>query len=211
MVDLMSVTWVHRERRYFVSSSLTTLLSEPYERIRWRPIGGEAKRVLLAIKISSVAYEYYECYAAMDTQNHCSHDDLTLEHKLVTHDWSKRTCMSLLGMRAVTAWMLHTGARGSMASLTQKQLHADFAAHLIGTYVDAVGVRARGSMTGAIGTPSSDMAAFARYGLGIYVEPPLKRRGASPADGDQRAQRGGRVSKRFESCLVFSGCRVACE
>lgn len=207
VVDLMAVVWVDRERRYFISSSSTTLPGEPYERIRWRQIDGEAKRVLLTVKLPRVAQEYYECCAAIDRHNRCRQDDLRLEHKLVTHDWSKRVGMSLLGMCAVDAWMLYTGARGATASLTQKQFYEDLAAQLIGNTFDAVGIRARRSTTGSASTASGDMAVSARYGLGIHLEPTLKRRGPSAADGDQRAQRGCRVCKWFKSCLVCSGCR----
>lgn len=125
----------------------------------------------------------------------------------MTHDWSKRVGMSLLGMCAVDAWKLYTGARGATASLTQKQFYEDLAAQLIGNTFDAVGIRARWSTTASASTASGDMAVSARYGLGIHLKPTLKRRGPFAADGDQRAQRGCRVCKRFKSCLVWLGCR----
>lgn len=56
VVDLMAVVWVDRERRY--SSTSTTLPGEPYERMRWRQIDEEAKKVLLTVKLPRVAQEY---------------------------------------------------------------------------------------------------------------------------------------------------------
>lgn len=39
---LLAVSWVDRNRRYFISTAGTTLLGVPYERLRWRMNEGKS-------------------------------------------------------------------------------------------------------------------------------------------------------------------------
>eukprot|EP00170_Pyropia_yezoensis_P001789 contig_7652_g1793 len=77
----------------------------------------------------------------IDRHNRCRQDDLRLEHKLVTYDWSMRVNLSLLGICVVDAWLLYSGARGAAAALAQSQFYEDLAAQLIDNAFDTVGVR----------------------------------------------------------------------
>eukprot|EP00170_Pyropia_yezoensis_P001688 contig_7251_g1692 len=203
-VGLMTVMWVDRERRYFILSTSTTLPGDPHERLRYRQIYCKAERLPLTLRLPRVVQEYYECCAMIDRHNRCRQDDLRLEHKLGTHNWSTRVNMSLLSMSEVDAWMLYCGARGSTVFLTQRQIYEDSAAQLIDNTFDTMGIRARGTTTG---TPAADTTAPLRYGVGINRTPNLKRRGLSAAEEDLRAQCRCRVCKRFKSSLVCSGCR----
>ena len=115
VMDLMALLWVDRERRYFIASTSTSLMGTPYERMRWRQTGAHAERVVLTVPQPHVAETYYTCCSQIDRHNRCRQDDLRLEHKLVTHDWSMRVNLSLLGMCEVDAWMLYSGARGGTA------------------------------------------------------------------------------------------------
>jgi len=130
-MKLMALMWVDRERRYFVSSTSTSLPGNPYDRVRWLQMGEDAERVALKFKLPQVAQAYYECCAQIDRHNRCRQNDLQLEHKLPTHDWSMRVSVSLLGMCVVDSWLLYSGARGETAALTQRQFYEDLAAHLI--------------------------------------------------------------------------------
>jgi len=204
-VKLMAMMWVDRERRCFVSSTSTSLPGNPYDRVRWRQMGEDAERVALNVKLPQVAQAYYECCAQIDRHNRCRQNDLQLEHKLQTHDWSMRVNLSLLGMCVVDSWLLYCGARGANAALTQRQFYEDLAAQLIDNTFDTIGVRARA-------TPSSaqveEVGSSLRYSVGIHLTPTGKRRsGASVGDGDHRAQRNCRVCKRHKSSQVCSGCR----
>jgi len=203
-VKLMALMWVDRERRYFVSSTSTSMPGEPYDRVRWRQIAENAERVALSVKLPQVAQAYYECCAQIDRHNRCRQNDLRLEHKLATHDWSMRVNLSLLGMCIVDSWLLYSGARGATAILTQKQFYEDLAAQLIDNTFDTVGVRARAT---SAAEPVGEVGAPLRYGVGIHLTPTRKRRGASAGDGDHRAQRTCRVCKRHKSSHVCSGCR----
>jgi len=205
VVDLMAVLWVDRQRRYFISSTSSTLPGAPYERVRWRQEGDRAERVVLTIAQPQVVETYYKSCTQIDRDNRCRQGDLRLEHKLVTHDWSMRLNLSLLGMCIVDAWMLYSGARGGAAELTQKQIYEDLAAELIDNTYDSVGLLARGAPDGA-----GDAVVFPpmRYGLGIHLTPTLKRRaGASANEADQCAQRRCRACKKGRSTLVCSACR----
>jgi len=109
--DLMAVVRVDRERRYFIASTSSTLVGTPYNRLRLRQGDVTASRVALAVPQPLVAETYYGCCAQIDRHNRCRQDDLRLEHKLVTHDWSMRVNLSFLGMCVVDAWLLYSGAR----------------------------------------------------------------------------------------------------
>jgi len=205
VTDTMSVLWVDRERRYFISSASTNEPGTPYDLVRWRQVGDDAKRVVLTVAQPQVVETYYQCCAQIDSHNRCRQDDLQLEHKLITHDWSMRVNLSLLGMCVVDAWMLYSGAHGTAAELTQNQFYEDLAAELIDDALNTVGLRARGA-------PAVDSADRGvpplRFGVGMHLNPTLKRlTGQSAHDGDQRAQRTCLGCKRGRTSYVCSGCR----
>jgi len=193
----MALMWVDRERWFFISSTSTSIPGKPYDRMRWRQMEENAERVVLSFKLPQVAQANYECCAQIDKHNSCRQSDLSLDHKLATHDWSMRVNLSLLVVCIVDSWLLCSGARGATAILTQKQFYEDLAAQLIGNMFDTVGVRARAT---SAAEPVGDVGAPPRYGVGIHVTPTRKRRtGASAADGEHRAQRTCRVCKRHKS------------
>lgn len=205
VVDLMAVLWVDRERRYFIASTSTSSPGAPCERVRWRQVGDHAERVTLTVPQPEVAEVYYATCAQIDRHNRCRQDDLRLEHKLGTHDWSLRVNLTLLGMCLVDAWLLYSGARAGLAHLSQNAFYEDLAAQLIDNTFDTVGVRARGAARVAAGEASDGTV---RYGVGVHLTPTNKRRaGKTAKDADHRAQRDCRVCKRHRSSLVCSSCR----
>jgi len=119
VTDMMAVLWVGRELSYFISSTSTNLPETPYDRVRWRQVGDDAERVVLTVTQPQVVETYFQCCAQIDRHNRWRQDDLQLEHKLITHDWSMRVNLSLLGMCVVDEWMLYSGAHGTSAELTQ--------------------------------------------------------------------------------------------
>jgi len=205
VTDLMELFWVDRERRYFIASTSTSLMSTPYKRMRWSQTGAHAERVVLTVPQPQVAETYYTCCSQIDRHNRCWQDDLRLEHRLVTHDWLMRVNLSLLGMCVVDAWMLYSEARGGTATLKQSEFYEDLAEQLIDKTFDAVGVRAREDPGGAA---SAEEERAPRFGMGIHVTPTLKRRhGVSSKEGDHRAQRACRVCKRRGTSSLCSACR----
>ena len=164
-------------------------------------MGDHAERLVLTVPQPLVMKTYYQCCAQIDRHNRCRQDDLRLEHKLVTHDWSMRVNLSLLGMCVVDAWLLYAGARGPAAALTQNQFYEDLAAQLIDNTYESVGLRQRG-VPGAVA--GSDGAPVVCFGVGVHLTPTLKRR---KGDSDHRTQRDCRVRKSRRTTLVCSSCR----
>jgi hypothetical protein len=97
-VAAMALVWVDRERRYFMSTEASAVEGAFYERTRWRQINSWLQRVTFQIKQPLIAELYYDCCAMIDRHNRCRQDDLMLERKFVTMDWSVRVGHSLLGM-----------------------------------------------------------------------------------------------------------------
>jgi len=109
---------VDRERRSFIFSASTTIPGTPYDRVRWRQVVDDAERVVLTVAQPQVVETYYQCCAQIDRHNRSRQDDLQLEHKLITHDWSISVNLSLFDMCVFDAWMLYSGAHGTAAELT---------------------------------------------------------------------------------------------
>ena len=202
--DMMAVLWLDRDRRYFVATAGSTQPGTPCERLRWREMPGGAQRVAVTVPQPEVAEIYYSCAAKIDQHNRCRQDDLRLEHKFGTHDWYLRVNLSLLGMCFVDAWLLHTGARGTAATLKQATFYEELATGLIDNTFDIVGPSSRGEPAAAAAADQPPTV----YGVGTHLAPKTKRR-KSTTDGPSShlAQRDCRVCKKDRSSLVFSTCR----
>ena len=50
---------------------------------------------------------YFKTCASIDQHNRMRQDDLMLEKKIVTKDWSKRVCLSIFGMFVVDSFLAH--------------------------------------------------------------------------------------------------------
>jgi len=136
--DLMAVLWVDRDRRNHVATSSSTRPGTPCEYLRWHEMEGGTERVAVSVPQPERAEMYYGCCAQIDMLNRCGQDDLKLEHKLRTHEWSQRVNISLLGVCIVDAWLLHSGARGA-AALKQSKFYENLAGDLIDNSFDSVG------------------------------------------------------------------------
>lgn len=203
--DMLALVWVDRERRYFVSTAGSSQPGIPLERVRWREMedGAGAQRVALTVRQPEVAELYYGCCSQIDRHNRCRQDDLRLERKLGTHDWSMRVNISLLGICIVDAWLLHHRARGPAASLLQSNFYEQLASEMIDNTLNAVGTRVR-----ALPDGPGQAASSPAYGVGTYLTPTSKRR-KTPSGrrtSDHLAQRGCRVC-RARTTLVCSTCR----
>jgi len=200
--ELIAVLRADRDRRYFVASAGSTSAGAPCERLRWRQLDGGAERVAVSMTQPEVAEIYYSCCAQIDRHNRCRQDDLRLEHKLGTHDWSQRVNLSFLGVCIVDAWMLHLGARGSAASLKQATFYEDLASGLIDNTFDSTGWRPRTAQA------ATDATVAPAYGVGLHLTPTTKRRVPPSAGGAAfLAQRRCRVFRTNRSTLVCFGCR----
>jgi len=148
-MDLTAVLWVDRERRYFIASTSTTLPGTPYDRLRWRQGKVTAARVALIVPQPQVAAAYYRFCSPIDRCHRCRQDDVRLDHKLFTNDWSMRVNMSLLGMCIADSWLLYSGARGDVGGLSQHEFLEILAEQLIDNTFETAGLRPRGSAEAA--------------------------------------------------------------
>jgi hypothetical protein len=195
----MAVVWVDRERRYFISTASSVIEGATYERTRWRQLDDGAQRVTLEVKQPRVAELYFTSCAMIDRHNRCRQDDLMLERKYQTQDWSVRINHSLLGMVIVDSWLLYAGARGPLRSMKQRTFYETLALELIDNDFNSVGLRARtGVSVPDQLTPTS--------GIGPHATPTKRRkRDKEGKEQASRAQRncvicGGRTTKVCSSC-----------
>jgi hypothetical protein len=199
-IAAMAVVWVDRERRYFISTASSVVEGAMCSRTRWRQLEGGAQRVTVEVKQPHVAELYYSSCSMIDRHNRCRQDDLMLERKYQTQDWSVRVNHSLLGIVIVDSWLLYAGARGPLRSMKQRTFYETLALELIDNDFDSVGLRARtgGSVPGQL-KPTS--------GIGAHTTPTRKRR--SDKDGREQAFRAQRncVICGVRTTKVCSSCR----
>jgi hypothetical protein len=112
-ISAMAVVWDDRGRRYFISTASSVVKGAMCGRTRWRQLEGSAQRVTVEVKQPHVAELYYSSCSMIDRHNRCRQDDLMLERKCQTHDWSVLVCHSLLSIVGVASWLLYVGACGS--------------------------------------------------------------------------------------------------
>ncbi len=74
-IRMMALLWVDRERRYFVSTTSTSLDATPYVRERWRQTGQGLLKEIITVRQSQVCETYYNACAGFN-----------LEKKVETHD-----------------------------------------------------------------------------------------------------------------------------
>jgi hypothetical protein len=143
VVAAMALVWVDRERRYFVSTAASAVEGAFNERTRWRQMEGGRQRLTFQIKQPLVVELYYDCYAMIDRHNRCRQDDLMLERKIVTMDWSVRVAHSLFGMIIADSWLLYVRARGKLRSMNQREFCETQYLELIDNNFDVIGLRSR--------------------------------------------------------------------
>jgi hypothetical protein len=143
---MLAFCWMDRDRRYFISSASSLQAGRPYTRQRWRQVSNEPnaapERVELEIPQPQAAELYYHSCGMIDRHNRCRQDDLMLERKLGTMDWSMRVNTSLLGMCIVDAWYAYSQCTNTDEK--QNSFYSSLAEELIDNNYDTVG---RGSET----------------------------------------------------------------
>jgi hypothetical protein len=79
----------------------------------------------------------------IDRHNRYSQDELMLERKYQTQDWSVRINHSLLGMVIADSWLLYAGANDPLRSMKQRTFYENLALQLIENEFRSVGLRSR--------------------------------------------------------------------
>jgi hypothetical protein len=143
---------------------------------------------------------YYSRRAQIDRQNLCRQDDLILERKIGTHDWSFRINCSLLGIIIVDAWLVHSGGRGARATMEQRSFYEKLADQLIDNQFDYVGLRDRS-------TSLIDAKQILRSGRDVHLTPTKKRRKTKDGATLTFAEQGRcTVCKSKKSTYICSTC-----
>jgi Transposase IS4 len=111
---MLAFVWVDRDRRYFIATTSSLRQGTPYTRYRWRQVNqqpdAEPERVELQVQQPEAAELYYSTCAMIERHNRYRQDDLQLEKKLQTKEWSMRVGMSIFGMIVVDTWIVYKEA-----------------------------------------------------------------------------------------------------
>jgi len=170
--DILAFVWMDRTRRYFILTAGSLGRGTPYTRERWRQVtpDGEPELVEFTIPQPKAAEIYYNCCASIDRHNRCRQDDLMLEKKFGTHDWSKQVNISLLGICIVDSWLVFKGCRGGVNCETpQQDFYTDLAEELIDNAFDGRRIRGRHM------APENDLT-VAASGIGPHLTPTNRKR-----------------------------------
>lgn len=200
--EYLALCWVDRERRYFISSCGRTDLGNSYTRVRWRQTEHGADRSVLTVDQPKVVEHYYSVCSRIDRHNRSRQDDLQLEKKFVTQDWTKRVNLSLLGFCIVDSWLLYSGSYGDASHLSQRKFYAKLSEELIENSWD------QGISSSASNRAESSADIMPTFGIGSHLTPTKKRRRNREGDlTNFRAQRACFFCKAKGCTNVCSTCR----
>jgi hypothetical protein len=216
---MLAFCWMDRDRRYFISSASSLQPGRAYTRHRWRQVSNQPnaapERVELEIPQPQAAELYYDACGMIDRHNRCRQDDLMLERKLGTMDWSMRVNTSLLGMCIVDAWYAYSqctktrGANAASIDEKQKDFYSYLAEELIDNTYDSVGRRNREN------TPERaprlvTVNGLARCGVEAHLSPTKRRRVEKGVTTKGLYQGKCRICKK-KTVFVCSACKDANE
>jgi hypothetical protein len=136
--ELASFVWMDRERRYFNATAGSFEHGTPYTRCRSRQVSDEPnappEKVNLVIGQPQIAEFYYSTCSAIDKHNRLRQDDLRIEKKVETINWSTWVNLSIFAMIVVDAWLVYNAfaQRGRGEELNnQKEFYSVLAEELI--------------------------------------------------------------------------------
>jgi hypothetical protein len=134
--ELGAFVWMDRERRYFISSAGSLEDGTPYVRCRWRQVdqtpNAAPEQVMFSIKQPKIAELYYSTCAAIDKHNRLRQDDLRIEKKIETKDWSTRVNLSIFSMIIVDTWLVFSAFKNApTVEYNQKEFYSVLSEELI--------------------------------------------------------------------------------
>jgi Transposase IS4 len=148
---LAAFVWMDRERRYFISTAGSLEAGTPYTRCRWRQVdptpNAPPERVQLTIEQPKIAEIYYSTCASIDRHNRCRQDNLGIEKKIETKDWSMRVNLSIFSMIVVDSWQVYSSIKNHgnpHAAGNQKDFYSMLSEELIDNTYDVKGGRSMG-------------------------------------------------------------------
>lgn len=197
--EIGALLWVDRERRYFVTTTGTTIPGANIYRERWRRVDNESRRTMTETQIPEIAETYYLAASKIDQHNRCRQDDLKLEKKFRVREWSMRVNTSLLAMCVVDAWLLYKGNRGSRGKMSPNDFYSRLAEQLVdNNYMTTV----RRSMTRDVIV--NDVCAS---GVGPHLTTTSRKRKRADGSTTNYSYQGFcRSCKKFKTKHVCSEC-----
>jgi hypothetical protein len=180
-----------------------------YTRHRWRQVSEEPnaapERVTLEIPQPEAAELYYDACGMIDRHNRCRQDDLMLERKLGTLDWSMRVNTSLLGMCIVDSWYAYSQCTATQER--QKDFYSFLAEELIDNCHDSARRRNRGPDV-EVRSPSSLISnnGLPRCGSGPHVTP-TKRKRFHKGELTKNLYQGGCKVCKLKTTYICSVCK----
>ncbi len=213
----MAFVWMDRERRYFVATGSSLNEGKPYTRKRWRQVdktpNAEPEQVEFEIKQSAAAETFYDACAVIDQNNRERQDDLKLERKLVTQDWSKRVNISLLAMSIVDGRNLRKSC--TLKDEDKNAYYWNLAEEMIDNKIDERVTRSstRASFESSAQDDDTSPLANKRTGLlmsgtGTHLTPTKKRKKANGVQTTHTAQGRCKVCKTGRTAHICSQCEV---
>ena len=132
--ELASFVWMGRERQYFIATAGSLQAGLPYTRCRWRQVSDEPnappQKVNLIVSQPKIAEIYYSTCSAIDKHNRLRQDDLRIEKKVETVNWSTRVNLSIFAMVVVDSWLVYNAFTQGRV-LNQKEFYSVIAEELI--------------------------------------------------------------------------------
>ena len=141
-LELASFVWMDRERRYFIATAGSFEHGTPYTRVRWRQLidkpNAPPEKVNLVIEQPKIAEIYYSTCSAIDKHNRLRQDDLRIEKKIETINWSTRVNLSIFAMIVVDSWLVYNAFanRGKGEELNQAVNQKEFYSVLAEELID---------------------------------------------------------------------------
>lgn len=197
--EIGAVLWVDRERRYFVTTTGTTIQGSTIYRERWRRVGNESRRTITETQIPSVVETYYTAASQIDRHNRCRQDDLKLEKKFRVKEWSQRVNTSLFAICVVDAWLLYKGNRGTRGTMSPCDFYSRLAEELVDNTYMVPGTRSTTALTS-----TSDVTAS---GIGPHLTPTSRKRKRGDGTVTNQCYQGHcRACKKIKTKYTCSEC-----
>jgi Transposase IS4 len=144
---LMAITWIDRDRKFFVSTCSSAAPGKEIRRYRWRQVdkspNAEPERMEIKIPQPLVVQTYYDSCQMIDRHNRQRQDSLDIEKKVQTVRWEKRVNLGLFGMMVVDAYHLYAGIREGFTCLDSRGYFTSLAEQLIDNDYDRMTLRRR--------------------------------------------------------------------
>jgi hypothetical protein len=215
--DLLAFTWCDRDRRCFISTCSHLRPAAPIERSRMRQVApvetDEAPELqALSIPLPACAKLYYDNCGRIDQHNRKRQDDLELERKIGTHDWSKRVCFSVEAMLVVDAYLLYIGCTQPGLDAKHRETFDEFIHKLADEMIDWKDSNRR-STTTTLHTPAKRKAPPPSMENVVHLVPTAELRSdSSCSDGSKSSAKKPKYCKlpgcHHKSIQLCSHCNV---